>query len=225
MTATPSFCGGCGRAAADGSAFCAGCGRPLVDPTAGATPAPPEGDATSPGYGAPPPPPPGYGAAPTGPPAYAGAPVVVLQQRTNGLAVASLVLGIVWVFGIGSILAVIFGFVARRQIRESGGGQSGGGMALAGIILGFVGVLGLILWIALVAVVATTIERCQSESGNRNDVTCTDVNNLGNGGTLGNSGTSGLGQVGNTSNSAFDTSAGIGNNGSSAAGLTRNPKL
>ena len=62
-------------------------------------------------------------------------------------------------------------------------------MALAGIILGFVGVLGLILWIALVAVVATTIERCQSEGGNPNHVTCTDVNNGGNGGTtFGNSG-------------------------------------
>ncbi len=36
-------------------------------------------------------------------------------------------------------------------------------MALAGIILGFVGVLGLILWIALVAVVATTIDRCVNE--------------------------------------------------------------
>lgn len=106
---------------------------------------------------------------------------MVVAQQTNGLAVASLVLGIIWVLGIGSILAVIFGFVARRQIRQSGGRQSGGGMALAGIILGFIGVLGLILWIALVAVVATTIDRCVNED-NGNHVTCTDV-------TVGNSGT------------------------------------
>ncbi len=34
----------------------------------------------------------------------------MVAQQTNGLAMASLVLGIVWVFGLGSILAVIFGF-------------------------------------------------------------------------------------------------------------------
>jgi hypothetical protein len=53
-----------------------------------------------------------------------------------------LVLGIVgWPFcGIGSVLAVIFGFIAQGQIRESQGRQGGGGMARAGIILGFVGI-------------------------------------------------------------------------------------
>jgi prepilin signal peptidase PulO-like enzyme (type II secretory pathway) len=64
---------------------------------------------------------------------------------------ASLVLGIVWIFGIGAILAVIFGFVERKQIRESGGRQGGGGMALAGIILGFVGIAGLILWVVVMS--------------------------------------------------------------------------
>jgi hypothetical protein len=106
---------------------------------------------------------------------------MVVGQETNGLAIASLVLGIIWVLGIGSILAVIFGFVARRQIRQSGGRQSGGGMALAGIILGFVGVVSLILWIVLLAVVATTIDHCVNED-NGNHVTCTNV-------TVGNSGT------------------------------------
>ena len=70
-----------------------------------------------------------------------------------------MVLGIVWVFGIGSILAVIFGFVARKQIKDSGGRQSGSGMALAGIILGSVGVASLILWIVLVIAVTTSIEQ------------------------------------------------------------------
>jgi hypothetical protein len=62
---------------------------------------------------------------------------------TNGLAVASLVLGILWIYWIGSILALIFGYVARRQIRERGG--SGNGMAIAGIALGWVGVGVLVL--------------------------------------------------------------------------------
>lgn len=64
---------------------------------------------------------------------------------TNGLAVASMVLGILWMFWIGSILAVVFGHVARGQIRRSG--ESGDGMAVAGIVLGWIGVGLLVLGI------------------------------------------------------------------------------
>jgi hypothetical protein len=73
----------------------------------------------------------------------------IQTSSTNGLAIASMVLGIVWVWWIGSILALIFGFVARKQIRERG--QKGDGMAIAGIVLGCVGVATLILVIVLVA--------------------------------------------------------------------------
>ena len=70
----------------------------------------------------------------------------------NGLAVASLVLGIVgWTVCIGSILAVVFGFVARTQIQDSRGAQSGEGMAKAGIILGFVGIA-LVITLVVVSV-------------------------------------------------------------------------
>ena len=80
---------------------------------------------TQPPYGQPfPPQPYGYGHPP--------------PRRTNGLAIAAMVLGIVWVFWIGSILALVFGYIARKQIRERG--ESGDGMAIAGIVLGCVGV-------------------------------------------------------------------------------------
>jgi hypothetical protein len=58
-------------------------------------------------------------------------------QPTNGLAVAALVLGIVWAFWIGSALAIVFGHVALGQIRQRN--QSGKGMAVAGLVLGYVG--------------------------------------------------------------------------------------
>ena len=61
---------------------------------------------------------------------------------TNGLAVASMVLGIVWIFWIGSLLAFLFGIVAISQMNESG--QVGKGMAVSGIVLGAVG--GIIFW-------------------------------------------------------------------------------
>jgi uncharacterized protein DUF4190 len=105
---------------------------------------------------------PTYGAAPYGqaivppgsypPGVYGGYPGVasgqypqygtVTGRRTNGLAVASLVCAIAgFLFFIPAILGIIFGFVARSQIRQSGGTQGGDGLAVAGIIVGFAWVL------------------------------------------------------------------------------------
>jgi hypothetical protein len=72
------------------------------------------------------------------------------QQRTNGLAVASLVLGIVWVFWLNYILALIFGYIAKGEIDRSGGAQSGRGMAIAGIVLGYLG----LIWLLITIIVA-----------------------------------------------------------------------
>ena len=60
--------------------------------------------------------------------------------QSSGLAVASMVLGILWICWIGSILALIFGYIAKRQIDASGGKIGGRGMAIAGIVLGWIGV-------------------------------------------------------------------------------------
>jgi hypothetical protein len=68
----------------------------------------------------------------------------VQVRTTNGFAIASLVLGFVWLFGLGSLLALIFGLVARKQIDDSNGQQSGKGMAIAGIVLGIVGLVGIL---------------------------------------------------------------------------------
>jgi hypothetical protein len=68
-----------------------------------------------------------------------------VRRTTNGMAIASMVLGILWLNGFGSVLALVLGYVARRQVRERN--QAGAGMAIAGIILGWIGVgaLGLVL--------------------------------------------------------------------------------
>ncbi|MCB9390658.1 MAG: DUF4190 domain-containing protein [Acidimicrobiia bacterium] len=68
------------------------------------------------------------------------------------MAIASLVLGILWLYWIGSVLAIIFGYMARRQIAESGGREQGGGLATAGIVLGWIGV-GVLVFIFLAVVV------------------------------------------------------------------------
>lgn len=65
--------------------------------------------------------------------------------KRSGRAVAALVLGIAGVvlcfLVVPAILAIVFGFLARRDISRSEGRIEGGGMATAGIVLGVVGVL------------------------------------------------------------------------------------
>ena len=99
-------------------------------------------------YSDPPPPPPQYGE-PQQP--YGGMP-----PKTSGMAIASLVLGIVGVLTCGcmilAILAVVFGQLGKKDIRTSGGAKTGAGLAQAGFILGIVGiVLGVAYWVVAVA--------------------------------------------------------------------------
>lgn len=78
---------------------------------------------------------------------YANAGAVRLQ--TSVAAVLSLVFGLLTWFVlpfIGALVAVICGHAARREIRLSGGRVDGGGMALAGLVLGW---LNLLMWLFL----------------------------------------------------------------------------
>lgn len=77
-------------------------------------------------------------------------------RQTNTLAILSLVSGIVWCGGIGSLLAVILSVKARRSIRESGGTESGEGLATGGLVLGIVGLVGTVLTTLLVIAIAFT---------------------------------------------------------------------
>ncbi|HEX5595012.1 MAG TPA: DUF4190 domain-containing protein [Micromonosporaceae bacterium] len=70
--------------------------------------------------------------------------MVAVTPPTNGMAIAAMVLGILGVlglcgYGIGGfigIIGAILGHVARKQIRERG--ESGDGLALAGVITGWI---------------------------------------------------------------------------------------
>ena len=61
-------------------------------------------------------------------------------QRTNPLAIAALVCGIVQFCGLfpAGIVAIILGHKAKRQIRQTG--EHGHGLAKAGLILGYIGI-------------------------------------------------------------------------------------
>ena len=76
------------------------------------------------------------------PPPPAAFPVIIYHAgRTSSTAVASLVFGILSLSIlplVASIPAVILGHIARREIRTSGGAITGDGMALAGLIIGYI---------------------------------------------------------------------------------------
>ena len=125
---------------------------PVVDEGGAAIPVPLYSAAVS---DAPPPPPPrGHERRP----GIAGA-----SPRIDGLAYAALVMGIlslvssVVLLGSGLLLgpvAAIMGFISRRRIAASPGTLGGGGVALAGLILGIIGfvvggiILVLAFWVA-----------------------------------------------------------------------------
>ena len=70
--------------------------------------------------------------------------VSMMNPTTCGLSIASLVFGIVGViscFGIFGIPAVIMGHMAMSQIANSPVPMVGRGMAIAGLICGYVGIL------------------------------------------------------------------------------------
>lgn len=91
---------------------------------------------------------------------------VYAQPTTNGLSIASLVLGIVGVvfsccyaFGIiPAIISLVFGIISKKKIKESQGAQKGSGMSLAGIILSVVGILLSICVLILLYHIATDPE-------------------------------------------------------------------
>ena len=94
---------------------------------------------------------PSYGSAPAydaGTPSYASAPAT---QKTNVLAIVSLVSS----FFI-SIVGIITGHIALSQIKKTG--EQGRGLAIAGLIIGYIGlVVGIIVAIVWFALIGTAI--------------------------------------------------------------------
>lgn len=89
----------------------------------------------------------------TGGPSYADQPYPqpyanpMAQQGTNGLAIASLVTGLVSLFlvPILGLLPVILGHIALKQCNERG--QEGKGMAIAGLVTGYLAILACVVFV------------------------------------------------------------------------------
>jgi hypothetical protein len=164
------FCNQCGAEIPPGYAACPLC-NPQVSPQA-SQPAPPAagpfgaGAPMPPGSqppGAYPPPPPGYPPPGYPPPGgYPPQPYYPAPPSTNGMAIASLVCGIIGACfcGIPAVLGLVFGFMALSQINATGGTQPGRGLAVAGITISIIDLVLVALYFIfyLVGIVSTLPE-------------------------------------------------------------------
>jgi type IV pilus assembly protein PilA len=125
------FCRNCGMANPDSGQYCSKCGQPL----------PAAAGRTAPG----PTPVPGSSFAP--PPPVAG------DAPTSGKAIASLICGIFTFFLPASIAAVILGHLSLSEIRKSAGRIGGQGIAITGLILGYLGIV-IVPFILIIAAIA-----------------------------------------------------------------------
>ena len=128
----------------------------IPPPPAGGSPPPPMGGG---GMQPPPPPPPpmGGGYVPPPPAGFSAMPAGYAAPRNDGLAVASLVIGILSlvcsVACLGIVLgptAAIMGFISRQRIAASGGALGGATLALIGLILGIIGFVSSVGWFFLI---------------------------------------------------------------------------
>ena len=131
------FCSSCG-AQTNGASFCPNCGSPAdAAGTQSSSSQVPPVQPTAPL---------GQPQGMPGQPMFTQQPFAV--QQTNGMAIAALVTSLVCCPPVG----IVLGFVARKQIKDSNGAQTGDGLALSGIIIGFVFTgLGIIYGIAMAA--------------------------------------------------------------------------
>ncbi|MGX5672229.1 DUF4190 domain-containing protein [Thermomonas sp. XSG] len=77
------------------------------------------------------------------------------MRQTSTLAVVSLVFGILgWTLlpFLGSLVAVVCGHMARGEIRRAQGALEGDGMAVAGLVLGY-----LVIGLSVLAVMAAIL--------------------------------------------------------------------
>lgn len=95
------------------------------------------------------------GASLTSPASQPPAQAIMRPTPTSGLATASLIFGILGLTllpTLGSIVAVILGYMAKSEIESSAGQLEGSSLATAGLVLGYIG-----LGLALLGIVAVLL--------------------------------------------------------------------
>jgi len=125
------FCSKCGANNPDDGRFCVSCGAALAG----------QAGVSAPASSAITPPIPGL------------APPYVRPTETSGKAIASLICGIFFLVFPAAVAAVILGHLSLSEIKKSAGRLQGHGMAMTGLVLGYLGTAGLIP-VAVILIIA-----------------------------------------------------------------------
>ena len=72
--------------------------------------------------------------------------------ETSGKAIFSLVCGVLFFLPPAAIVAVVFGYLSLSDIRKNAGKLTGKGLAIAGLVLGYVGAALGVMWIVLIGI-------------------------------------------------------------------------
>jgi Tfp pilus assembly protein PilE len=80
---------------------------------------------------------------------------------TSGKAIASLVLGLFFFFLPTSILAIIFGHLSLSEIKKSAGRLKGEAIAIAGLVLGYLGIVSIPVILILAAIAIPSFMRAR----------------------------------------------------------------
>lgn len=171
------FCTNCGASQPDNANLCSNCGRPVHGP---AQPGMPSQAATGAQPAPAPPTPPGAPAAPaaaTSPwlntppmrqpsqiPQPGQQPIYQGEPQTDGKATGSLVLGILSLLCfsfLAGIPAIILGHISRKNIRQSMGRLKGDGMALAGLIMGYISIAFIPVTLIIAAILIPNLLRAK----------------------------------------------------------------
>lgn len=94
---------------------------------------------------------------PGGPVLFAAAP------RTNGMAIASVVVVLLWIPVLTPIAQIILAVKAREQMRSSG--EQGDGLATAGLVLGILGLIASVVVIIVIIAIAASVAHANGGSG------------------------------------------------------------
>ena len=121
-------CSKCGQMVSEGATFCSTCGQPSPLTNVNLAGLPPQ--------------------------TFVGVPGPGTAEKTSGMAIASLIFGMLFLFFPLPILAVVFGHVSLSQIKKSAGRLGGRGLAITGLVLGYLGIamIPLILIVAAIAI-------------------------------------------------------------------------
>jgi Domain of unknown function (DUF4190) len=135
------FCGQCGNSVPDGNSFCHVCGLAIFSGNPPATIAAPPSNQPS----------------------------VFSDVKTDGKAIACLVFGCLFFIFPAALLAIILGHLSLSDIRKSAGRTQGRGLAIAGLVLGYAGVIAIptLFTILIVALIPAGLRNHAAQTASR----------------------------------------------------------